>query len=302
MCGAFADQAHHSSSDIVTEVRWFDNSSFGLCFLLYPWYAILTLGPTVVVSVSEFLTFFLERFYGYEVAAEMVQKLQPHEASTMFIEDRAAHHHRTMATPPGSPPPPPPPSPPPPPPPPPANPSTSSSTMKRTRKATRLRSLATRPPGAERPVVHVNPTTGKADGPQKKKLRTYLGIVAHDRVDVTYETWKEVLAAQKDLIWEDIQAEFEIPEAFDNRTKKKVLQMVGEQWRQFKSNLTRKWALVADKDGVDDTVCEKYGISKEKWAQFCQTHRDPSWDDVRKKAQAIQKQNTAPPRVISWGL
>ena len=70
---------------------------------------------------------------------------------------------------------------------------------------TRLRSLANRPIGAERPLVHVDPATGKADNPHKKKLRTYLGIVTHDKVDVTYENWKQVLAAQKDLIWEDIQ-------------------------------------------------------------------------------------------------
>ncbi|KAL5137228.1 hypothetical protein HKD37_10G027622 [Glycine soja] len=59
-----------------------------------------------------------------------------------------------------------------------------------------------------------------------------------------------------------------------------------------KSLIHLKWALAADKDGVDDTVYEKYNISKEKWAKFCQTHRDPSWEDVRKKEQAIQKQNT----------
>jgi len=47
-------------------------------------------------------------------------------------------------------------------------------------------------------------------------------------------------------------------------TKKMLLQTIGERWRQFKSNLTRKWALAADQDDVDDTVCEKYGISKEK--------------------------------------
>ncbi|KAH1254498.1 hypothetical protein GmHk_04G010935 [Glycine max] len=92
----------------------------------------------------------------------------------------------------------------------------------RTRKASRLRSLSTRPPGAERLVVHVDPATGKADGPHKKKLRTYLGIVARDKVDVTYENWKEVPTAQKDLIWEDIQAEFDIPEASDSRTKRKT--------------------------------------------------------------------------------
>ena len=60
--------------------------------------------------------------------------------------------------------------------------------------------------------------------------------------------------------------------------KKKLLQTVGERWRQFKSDLTRKWALAVDQDGVEDTVCEKYGINKEKWAQFCQTRRDPSWE------------------------
>ncbi|KAH1203598.1 hypothetical protein GmHk_17G049800 [Glycine max] len=69
-----------------------------------------------------------------------------------------------MATPPRSPPPPPPP---------PADLSTSPSTMKWTRKATWLRSLAIRQPGAGRLVVNVDPDTGKADDPHKK-LRTYL--------------------------------------------------------------------------------------------------------------------------------
>ncbi|KAH1194242.1 hypothetical protein GmHk_19G055088 [Glycine max] len=97
------------------------------------------------------------------------------------------------------------PPPPPPPPPPPSDASASSPAVKGTWKASRLQSLSTRPPGAERPVVHVDPATGKADDPHRKKLRTYLGIVARDKVDVTFENWKEVSTAQKDLIWEDIQ-------------------------------------------------------------------------------------------------
>ncbi|KAH1262361.1 hypothetical protein GmHk_02G005001 [Glycine max] len=143
-----------------------------------------------------------------------------------------------MGSPPASPRPPPPP---PPSPLAPSDASASSSAVKRTRKASRLRSLSTRPPGAERPVVHVNPATSKANGPHRKKLRTYLGIVARDKVDVTYENWKEVPTAQKDLIWED--AEFDIPEASDSRMKRKLLQTVGERWRQFKSDLTRNGPL-----------------------------------------------------------
>ena len=102
---------------------------------------------------------------------------------------------------------------PPPPPPSPSSPpssdaSASPSAVKWTRKASRLRSLSTRPPGVERPVVHVDPATGKADGPHRKKLRTYLGIVARDKVDITYENWKEAPTTKKDLIWEDIQVFF----------------------------------------------------------------------------------------------
>ena len=59
--------------------------------------------------------------------------------------------------------------------------SQSLSTLKQTRKATRLQSLATRPPGAERSVVHVDPAIGKAEGPHKKKSSTYFGIIAGDR-------------------------------------------------------------------------------------------------------------------------
>jgi len=111
--------------------------------------------------------------------------------------------YRIMASPPASPPPSPPS--PPPPPLPISDASASPYSVKRTRKVSRLRSLSTRPVGAERPVVHIDPATGKVDGPHRKKLRTYLGIVARDKVDITYENWKEVPTAQKDLICEDIQ-------------------------------------------------------------------------------------------------
>ncbi|KAL5163183.1 hypothetical protein HKD37_07G020131 [Glycine soja] len=75
----------------------------------------------------------------------------------------------------------------------------SSSLPKKTRKVTRLRSLATKPGGMERPMVHVNPAIGKDDGPHKKKLRMYFGIVARDKVNFKYDlTSKWALAQGKE--------------------------------------------------------------------------------------------------------
>ncbi|KAH1193529.1 hypothetical protein GmHk_19G054557 [Glycine max] len=55
------------------------------------------------------------------------------------------------------------------------------SSLSRDKKSDTPRSLATRPVGAKRPLVHVDPATGKADGSHRKKLRTYLGIIARDK-------------------------------------------------------------------------------------------------------------------------
>ena len=52
--------------------------------------------------------------------------------------------------------------------PPPKSAAPSSFTSKKTRKATRLRSLDTRQVGVERPVVHVDPTTRKSMVPTER--------------------------------------------------------------------------------------------------------------------------------------
>ena len=72
------------------------------------------------------------------------------------------------------------------------------------------------------------------------------------------------------------KAQFDIPEASNKRKKKKIQQTVGQHWRQFKSDLTSKWALAKGKEEDNDKVCEKYGFRKEKWNQLCQSRRDPS--------------------------
>ncbi|KAL5147494.1 hypothetical protein HKD37_06G017175 [Glycine soja] len=175
-----------------------------------------------------------------------------------------------------------------PPPPPLSDASASPPAVKRTRKATCLRSLSIRPPSAKRPVVHVDPATDKVDGPHRKKLRTYLGVVARDKVDVTYENWKEVPTTQKDLIWEDIQ-----------KLKSQRLLTVGRKRSYLRLSARDRGNLNQTSRGngpfVDDTVCEKYDISKEKW-----TRKDPSWEICEKRYRP-SRNRTLPPHVLSRG-
>ncbi|KAH1242145.1 hypothetical protein GmHk_07G019537 [Glycine max] len=145
-----------------------------------------------------------------------------------------------MASPPGSPPPSPS-----------SDESASPSAMKWTRKAT---------------LVHVDPATGKADGPHRKKLRAYLGVVACD---------KELEGGPYCSEGLDLggYSEFEIPEASDSMTKKKLS--------------------MKDRDSLNQTSQgnEPLQPNRTMWTTL---------SDVRKKAQAIQKQNTAP-HVLSRG-
>ncbi|KAL5133584.1 hypothetical protein HKD37_03G006881 [Glycine soja] len=176
------------------------------------------------------------------------------------MENEGERKATQMVTPPSSPPPPPPT----------GAASQSPSTLKRIRKATRLRSLATRPIGAQRPLVHVDPATGKADSPHRKKLRTYLGIVARDKVDVTYENWKQ------HLIWGQ---------------KRKYFRLWGSGGGNLSLISCRNGHLQSTRKVAMTLYAKSMTFSKDKWAQFCYTRRDPSWEDVRKKAQAIQSQN-----------
>jgi len=75
----------------------------------------------------------------------------------------------------------------------------SESTSRRPRQSTRLKILIARHLDKPKVVVHVNPATRKASGPQKEKFCSYLGMVAQDKINILYPNWKVVLEALKNL-------------------------------------------------------------------------------------------------------
>ena len=79
-------------------------------------------------------------------------------------------------------------------------------TSKRSRQSTWLRSLTLRTMDQPRPMVNVDPDTGRGSGPHKEKFHNYLRVVAREKIPIVHSNRKDVPESLKDLVWDDILA------------------------------------------------------------------------------------------------
>ncbi|KAL5124944.1 hypothetical protein HKD37_02G005257 [Glycine soja] len=111
---------------------------------------------------------------------------------------------------------------------PPASPSQSNvhseAVSRNTRQSTRLRRLTFRTLDQPRPVVNVDAATGRASSPNKEIFHNYLRVVAREKISIVHNSWKDVPNSLKELVWNEILAKFDIPEALT--AKKKLMSSV----------------------------------------------------------------------------
>ena len=72
------------------------------------------------------------------------------------------------------------------------------------RGATRLKALTKKLASGKKTKVDVDVNTGMAYGSNGKLFRTYLGIVAREKISILTPSWDHVTEHERNIIWEDI--------------------------------------------------------------------------------------------------
>ncbi|KAL8555895.1 hypothetical protein ACS0TY_003639 [Phlomoides rotata] len=109
---------------------------------------------------------------------------------------------------------------------------------------------------------------GQPVGSNAAKFESYIGVVAREKVKITYPTWHTVPEDVKEQIWKSVTLAFNV----DHTRKKGCLSSAGVKWRQYKTTLTREYVykrktspdlnIPPPKSGIDEIVWRDFLISR----------------------------------------
>ncbi|KAL8539343.1 hypothetical protein ACS0TY_001099 [Phlomoides rotata] len=114
------------------------------------------------------------------------------------------------------------------------------------------------------------------------KLQSYIGVLAREKVLITYPTWKHVPKDIKEQIWKAVTLTFNVSPAW----KKSCLSSAGSKWRTFKTTLTKEYVykridtpylnIPPDGSDIDLNVCTDFVISRlsDKFKQMSDEHKE----------------------------
>ncbi|CAJ2660611.1 unnamed protein product [Trifolium pratense] len=173
----------------------------------------------------------------------------------------------------------------------------SQSTKRTVRGATQMKKLAHALIDGQKLSIEFDESTAKPLGENKTKFRSYVAFLGRSKVSILTDDWDSVDQSVKDEIWTDILKVWDVPHS--GFLRKKLVAYAGERWRAFKTNLTSRYI---HGDLRDRSPLEIYNFLDEgTWQAFVQTRLDPSFQEIRKKAQMRTAQNKTPHRLSRGG-
>ncbi|KAL8553855.1 hypothetical protein ACS0TY_002215 [Phlomoides rotata] len=123
---------------------------------------------------------------------------------------------------------------------------------------------------------------GRPIGENGTKLQSYIGVLAREKVKITYPTWKYVPKDIKEQIWKAMTLTFNVSPAW----KKSCLSSAGSKWRTFKTTLTKEYVykridtpylnIPPDGSDIDFKVWKDFVISRlsDKFKQISDEHKE----------------------------
>ncbi|XP_074347390.1 uncharacterized protein LOC141686242 [Apium graveolens] len=119
---------------------------------------------------------------------------------------------------------------------------------------------------------------GIPNGETRARLQSYIGMLARTTIPIDIPTWPNVDPELKSKLWLDLQATFKVKPEIENM----VLKSAGSKWRQFKTDLTRKYVLpfIGEKKKLSKPP-RGYGyVSKATWKRFVRQRTDSKWKEI----------------------
>ncbi|XP_042397150.1 uncharacterized protein LOC121987418 [Zingiber officinale] len=129
-------------------------------------------------------------------------------------------------------------------------------------------------------------------------MQSYIGILAREKVRISYKSWKQVPSGVKDLIWESVNLSYNV----DPRWKKGCLNSANSKWRQYKALLTHKF--IFSKLAKPEELKEPpigYGITRDDWSAFVISRMSDDFKKVSDEQKKRRKQNVYPHRLARKG-
>ncbi|GAU15583.1 hypothetical protein TSUD_108410 [Trifolium subterraneum] len=171
------------------------------------------------------------------------------------------------------------------------------STKRNVRGATRMKKLALDLIDGQKLSIEFDESTAKPLGENKTKFKSYVAFLGRSKVSILTDDWDSVDQSVKDEIWTDILKVWDVPHS--GFLRKKWVSYAGERWRAFKTNLTSRYI---HGDLRDRSPLEIYNfLDEETWQAFVQIRLDPTFQEIRKRAQMSCAQNKTPHRLSRGG-